>query len=255
MRRQGAAPIFGESTTTLDKEGTMKLSNPNQFEKTLAGACLVLAPLFLLASAAFSPAIKSDEGAQLAVIAQHPDRFYLSSALGLISAVLLVPALLGLMQMLRERAPGWGYVGGGLMMLGNLLSVGDWMSNFVQWQMAAPDADRGEMTALLTRLDETAGSALPLQLSGFAFLVGTAAVAIGLQRARAVPAWSALGLVVGIVVNLAGFVIGSVLLLVVSSAVLLIAMGWIGRILLADSKADWERSSQFPSARPAAGTP
>jgi hypothetical protein len=240
---------------TLDKEGAMKLSKPHHFERTLAGACLVLAPLLLLASSAVSPAIKSDEGAQLAVIAQHPDRFYLFSLLGLVSAVLLVPALLGLMQMLRERAPGWGYVGVGLMMLGNLLSVGDWMGNFVQWQMAVPNADRAEMTALLTRLDETAGSALPLQISGFAFLVGTAAVAIGLHRARAVPAWSALGLVVGIVVNLAGFVVGSVPLLIVSSAVLLIAMGWIGRIVLADSKADWERSPQLRSARPAAGTP
>jgi hypothetical protein len=226
----------------------MKLSNPNQFEKALAGACLVLAPLFLVASAAFSPAIKSDEGAQLAVIAQHPDRFYLSGALGLVSAVLLVPALLGLTQMLRERAPGWGYFGVGLMMLGNLLSVGDWMSNFVQWQMAVPNADRAEMTALLTRLDETAGSALPLQISGFAFLVGTAAVAIGLFRSRAVPAWSALGLVVGIVLNLAGFVVGSVPLLVVGAVVLFIAMGWIGRLVLADSEGDWVRSSQLRSA-------
>jgi hypothetical protein len=255
MRSTAVAHTFGESTTTLDKEGAMKLSNPHHFERMLAGACLVLAPLLLLASSAVSPAIKSDEGAQLAVIARHPDRFYLFSVLGLASSVLLVPALLGLMGMLRERAPGWGYVGVGLMMLGNLLSVGDWMSNFVQWQMAIPEADRGEMTALLTRLDETTGSALPLQLSGFAFLVGTAALAIGLFRARAVPAWSALGLVVGIVLNLAGFIVGSVPLRVVGAAVLFIAMGWIGRIVLADSKADWERSSHVPSARPAADTP
>ena len=233
----------------------MKLSNPHHFEKTLAGACLVLAPLFLLASAALSPAIKSDEGAQLAVIARHPDRYHLFSVLGLVSAVLLVPALLGLMRMLRERAPGWGYVGGGLMMLGNLLSVGDWWSNFVQWQMAVPDADRRQMTALLTRLDETAGSALPLQISGFAFLVGTAALAIGLYRAQTVPSWTALGLVVGIVLNLAGFVVGSVPLLIVSSVVLFIAMGWIGRMVLAEPEADWQPSSQFPPAQAAAGTP
>ena len=233
----------------------MKLSSPHHFEKTLAGACLVLAPLFLLASSAFSPAIKSDEGDQLAVIAGHPDRFYLFSMLGLVSAVLLVPALLGLMRMLRERAPGWGYVGGGLMMLGNLLSVGDWMSNFVQWQMAVPDADRVQMTALLTRLDETAGSALPLQLSGFAFLVGTAVLAIGLYRVRAVPSWTAPGLVVGIVLNLAGFVLGSVPLLILGAAVLFVAMGWIGRIVLAEPEADWERSSQLLPVRTAAGTP
>src|SRR5437773_12101856 len=121
MRPRGLPLTFEAPTTTLAKEGAMKLSDPRHFRR-LAGASLVLAPLLLLASSAVSPAIKSDEGAQLAVIAQHPDRFYLFSLLGLVSAVLLVPALLGLMQMLRERAPGWGYVGVGLMMLGNLLS-------------------------------------------------------------------------------------------------------------------------------------
>lgn len=233
----------------------MKLSNPYRFERTLAGACLVLAPLLLLASSAVSPAIKTDEGAQLAIIARHPDRFYLFSMLGLVSSVLLVPALLVLMQMLRERAPGWGYIGGGLMMLGNLLSIGDWMSNFVQWQMAVPEADQGQMTALLTRLNATAGSALPLQMSGLALMAGTLILAIGLHRARAVPGWCALGLVVGIFVNIAGFVVGSVPILIVSSAVLFIAMAWIGRIVLADREAGWEPSAKLPPAPAAAGTP
>ena len=233
----------------------MKLSNPDRFEKILAGACLVLAPLFLLASALVSPPMKGDEGEQLAVIAQHPDRWYLSSALGLVSSILLVPALLGLVRILRDRAPALGYLGGGLMMLGNVLSVGDWMSNFVEWQMAVPGANRGEMTALLTRFDESAGSALPLQLSGFALLVGTTLLAVGLYRARAVPAWSAFGLVLGIVANMAGFIAGSVPLLVVSSAVLFIAMAWIGRSVLAGRTNGWESRPQHPHVRAAAGTP
>jgi len=230
----------------------MKLSDPRHFRR-LAGASLVLAPVLLLASSAVSPALKSDEGAQLAVIARHPDRFYLFSMLGLVSAIVLVPALLGLMHMLRERAPGWGYIGGGLMMLGNLLSIGDWMGNFVQWQMAAPSADREQMTALLIRLDDTPGSALPLQLSGFAFLLGTTVLAIGLYRARTVPAWIAPALVIGIVANLAGFLASSVPLLIASSAVLLAALGWIGAIVLTESGDRWEHTPELARARPAAG--
>jgi len=230
----------------------MKLSDPRHFHR-LAGASLVLAPLLLLASSAVSPPLKSDERAQLAVIARHPDRFYIFSLLGLVSAIVLVPALLGLMHLLRERAPGWGYIGGSLMMLGNLLSIGDWMGNFVQWQMAAPSGDRAEMTALLTRLDDTPGSALPLQLSGFAFLLGTAVLAIGLYRARTVPAWVALGLVGGIVANLAGFVASSVALLIASSAVLLAALGWIGGIVLTQSDTHRERTRELARVGPAAG--
>lgn len=230
----------------------MKLSDPRHFHR-LAGASLVLAPLLLLASSAVSPALKSDEGAQLAVIARHPDRFYLFSMLGLVSAIVLVPALLGLMHLLRERAPGWGYIGGSLMMLGNLLSIGDWMSNFVQWQMAAPSADREQMTALLTRLDDTPGSALPLQLSGFAFLLGTVVLAIGLHRARTVPAWVAFGLVGGIVANLAGFVGSSVALLIASSALLLAALGWIGVTLLTQSDTRPKHTPELARVSPAAG--
>jgi hypothetical protein len=233
----------------------MKVSDPNHFHKTVAGACLVLAPLFLLASSAVAPALTADEGAQLTVIAHHPDRFYLFSVLGLVSSILLVPALLGVMHMLRERAPGWGYVGGGLMMLGNLLSIGDWMSNFVQWQMAAPSADRAQMTALLKRLDETTGSALPLQISGPAFLLGTTVLAIGFYRAHAVPAWTAASLVAGIVLNLAGFVTSSVALLIVSSAVLFVALGWIGRIVLTRPDAEWEHMPDHTRAQPAASIP
>ncbi len=231
----------------------MKLSDPHHFRR-LAGASLVLAPLLLLASAAVSPELKSDEEAQLTVIARHPDRFYLFSILGLASAIVLVPALLGLMHMLRERAPGWGYIGGGLMMLGNLLSIGDWMGNLVQWQMAAPSTDRAQMTALLTRLNDTPGSALPLQLSGFAFLLGTAVLAIGLYRARTVPTWIAPALVVGIVANLAGFLASSVALLIASSAVLLAALGWIGATVLTEDDNHLEHTPELARARPAAGT-
>jgi hypothetical protein len=230
----------------------MTLSDPRTFRR-LAGASLVLAPLLLLASSTVSPALKSDEGAQLAVIARHPDRFYLFSMLGLISAIVLVPALLGLMYLLRERAPAWGYIGGSLMMLGNLLSIGDWMGNFVQWQMATPSADRTQMTALLTRLDDSAGSALPLQLSGFAFLLGTVALAIGLYRARTAPPWVALGLVVGIIANLAGFLASSVSLLIASSAVLLAALGWIGGIVLTESDARREHAPEPARVGSAAG--
>src|SRR2546426_514756 len=161
MRPQGIASyVRGNPRTTLAKEGAMKLSNPHHFHR-LAGASLVLAPLLLLASSAVSPALKSDEGAQL------------------------------------------------------------------------------------TRLNATPGSALPLQLSGFAFLLGTTVLAIGLYRARTVPTWIAPALEVGIVANLAGFLASSVALLIASSAVLLAALGWVGAILLTNSDAHREHTPEL----------
>jgi hypothetical protein len=228
------------------------LSHPSHFPKTVAAACMMTSPLFLLASAAVSPPLRSSEGAQLAAIAQHPDRDYWFILLGLVGTVLLVPAVLGLMHMLRERAPSWGYIGGGLALLGTFLGLVDWGSELVKWQMASSGADRAQMTALLKRFDDTAGSALPLQLSGLAVLVGLVLLAVGLYRIRAVPSWTAFGLAAGIILNLAGFVANSVALLIIGAAILLAALGWIGRIVLAEPDADWEHTPERPRSAVAA---
>ena len=62
--------------------------------------------------------------------------------------------------------------------------------------MAAPEADRDQMVALLTRLEAAAGATLPFILGTLGLVIGTVLLAIGLYRARAVPTWvaAALGL-------------------------------------------------------------
>src|SRR5438034_9265464 len=168
MRPRYVPPTVEESVPYLAEEEAMHLSHPSHFPKVAAGACMVISPILLLASAAVSPPRESDEGAQLAVIAHHTDRYYWYILLGVIGTMLLVPAVLGLMHMLRQRAPRSGYIGGSLALLGTLLALVDWGSELVKWQMALPSADRAQMTALIQRFDDTTGSALPLQLSGFA---------------------------------------------------------------------------------------
>src|SRR3954464_12907235 len=108
---------------------------------------LILAPLFALASAAVAPALKTDEGAQLDVIAQHPDRWYWFTLLLLIGSILLVPALLGIAAVVRQRSRRLGDLGGGLAVLGAVVAIGDVMSQFVSWQMVAKGADHAQMAA------------------------------------------------------------------------------------------------------------
>src|SRR2546421_365575 len=76
--------------------------------------------------------------------------------------------------------------------------------------------------------DSADGCALPLQLSGIAFLVGIALLAMGLVRGHLAPVAVAVGLVAGTFLNLLGFASSSVLVLDVSGAVLVVAMGWLG---------------------------
>src|SRR3954469_10996700 len=106
----------------------------------MVGVGLIGGPLLTLLSAIVSPAIKSDDAAQLAVIADHPGRYYAFTILTMAGAMLLVPGILGLMQMTRARAARWGDAGGSLALTGILIAIGDATSQLVIWQMAAPGA-------------------------------------------------------------------------------------------------------------------
>lgn len=210
----------------------METFNARQLPRTAVAIALILAPLFALVSALVSPALKSDAGLQLDVIAQHADRWYWFTLLLLIGSILLVPALLGIAALVAQRAPRLGYIGGGLAALGALIAIGDVMSQLMSWQMVANGADHAQMTALLERFDNAGGVAAVFSVGGLAILLGTVLLTVGLIRARAVPTWAAIGLSLGVLVNIAGFAAASNPLVALSWAVLLIAMGSIGGIVL-----------------------
>jgi hypothetical protein len=208
------------------------LSDPARFTRTALGASMIGAAVLMLGASLAWPTIKSDDAAQLAVIAQHPARYYLCTMLILGSSMLLVPALIGLMRMGAGRSPRLAHAGGILSLLGALIAVGDSTSQLVIWQMAARGADRAQMAALLHRFDNVAGASLPFAVGGLATVVGIVLLSMALYRSRAVPAWVAAGLVAGIVLNIVGFSSASIPVLIVSSLVLLAALGFTARLVL-----------------------
>jgi hypothetical protein len=187
------------------------------------GLAMILAPIVWLASAIVAPPFESHGGAQLAVIARHPDRWYAFALLTLVGTMLFVPAVIGVMGMLRERAPLAAYVGGTLTMLGTLVAIADSTEQLVIWQMGAPQADHGQMTALMTRLDNAAGLELIFTIGGLAVLVGTVVLAIGLVRAQVARAWVAACLPIAMIVNIVGFGATSRSLVAASCVILLAA--------------------------------
>src|SRR2546423_5204298 len=96
----------------------MGFSDSQPLRSLIAGACMLLAPLLFLAASVISPKLETSAGKQLAVAHSHLDRFYMSNLFGMIGLFLLVPAVLGLMHMVRERQPGYGGIGGGLAVIG-----------------------------------------------------------------------------------------------------------------------------------------
>jgi hypothetical protein len=233
------------------KETELKLSDSRHFLKTIVGVCLIAAPLALLASALVSPPIRNNEADQLAVIAQESGRYYLFTLLILIGTALLVPVFVGFMYLVRERAATLGNIGGSLAILGTLIAVGDAVSQLFVWQMVAPEADRQQMVALLTRFDNAPQVAIMFMVGGLSTIAGMTLLSIALYRAGAAPAWVAAGIAVGAILNIAGFMTQNTWLVIVSSVVLLVSLGWTGRSVLGGSDEDW---ANLPIGRTVAAT-
>jgi hypothetical protein len=230
----------------------MHLSDAHHSRKMVAGACMVVAPFVLLVAMVVHPASDMDEATQVATIADNLDAWYVAHLLAFVSIVLVVPAVLGLMHMLRERQVALGHVGGGLAILGLLALTGLVAMELVLWQMAGA-GNTAETVALLERLNETAGIVIPFVLLSFGFSLGMATLAVGLYRARAVQSWMAVFVAVGAI--LFGFAVATAMnwLAIVAAAFLVVGLGAIGRMVLRETDEAWENTPEYEGFRPVPG--
>jgi hypothetical protein len=233
-----------------------RLSDSHHFRKTVAGVCMIGAPLLLLVGMIIHPESKTDVDDQLAVIAGNMDEWYAAHLIVAIALVLAVPAVLGLMHMLREREVAFGHVGGGLALVGLLATTAIVaIEGFVGWQAgAASGSDAAAMTALFERVTETTGVVIPIFLMSYAFTIGILFLAAGLYRARAVQSWTAAMLGVGAIVFAVGTSMAENVVAIVGAAVLLVGFFQVGRMVLNESDEDWEHTPEHTGFRPLAGT-
>jgi hypothetical protein len=177
------------------------------------------------------PANKGDVGAQVAAVAGAPDRFIVANLLALGSVILLVPAVLGVVHMLRDLRPRLALVGGGLALAGVMPVAVQVALGFVEWQMVAPGADRHEMVALLDRVEFSAGF-VPILLAAALPAVGLSVLAYGLARTRLAPAWVGALVALGAVGLDVGFEIPSLAVRIAAAAFTLVAFAWLGAAVL-----------------------
>ena len=230
----------------------MHLSDAHHFRKLSAGACMVVAPLVLLVAMVIHPASDTNEATQVATIADNLDAWYVAHLLAFISIGLMVPVVLGLMHMLREREVAFGHLGGGLAMVGLLAFAGIVGMEMAIWQMVAGGSTR-EAVGLLERLNDTTGIVIPFLLVSFGFSLGLACLAYGLLRARFVQSWMAIFVAVGAIVF--GFAIGTAMnwLAIVGAAFLVVGLGAIGRMVLRETDEAWEHTPEYEGFRPVPG--
>ena len=229
----------------------MGFSDSQHLRKTIAGVSMVLGPLLLLIAFVMSPRLETEAGAQLRVAAEHVDRFYLVNLIAMIGVVMLVPAVLGLMHMVRERRPVHGAVGGGLAVLGLLATMASFGIAFAIWQMAADGVSAADV-ALLDSLMDTAGVVIPINVVGFLGALGFVVLMLGMYRAHVVDWWMALCAAAGVVLINIAFPAGVLALAILGSALLVAGLGAVGVMVVRESDADWEHTPDYSGWRPAA---
>jgi len=229
----------------------MKVSDSQHFRKTVAGVCMVTAPLVLLVAFAVSPKLETAASKQLVAAAGHPDRYLITMFAALVGVALLFGAILGLMHMMRERGAAYGNIGGTLALVGALGVMASMSAGFMVWVMARDGVSAADAN-LLHRFNHSAG-AITIGIVGYLLAVGLVVVAMGLYRAHLVDWWMAMCIAVGAVLIEVAFPAHMLWTAIVGSAFLLVGMGSVGMMVLRETDAEWEDTPEYRGFRPAAG--
>ena len=231
------------------------LSDAIHFRRLVAGFCLIAAPAVLLVGALVHPQGEDGAVAHLAVVAEAPDRYYSAHAILLIGLALFLPAILGLMHLLRQDATAFGHVGAGLAMLGLFGATGIVaMDGIATSQMAQPQASTEEMAALPDRIKESAGLRAIAVVGAVSFVLGMLLLAHGLWRSGAVPSWMAGAIAVAAVAVFIGQVTDNQAIFAIAFAIYVVGLGPLGWRTLTESDEEWARLPTRLPSTPAPGT-
>ncbi|GLW99601.1 hypothetical protein [Microtetraspora sp. NBRC 16547] len=224
------------------------LSDPHRFRRQAAGLCLIVAPLLYVAGVVADPALRQGEGSDtVGVYGRYPDQVSVSASLLHWSWVLLLPGVIGMIHLIRQRAVVFGHIAGGLALLGivnfSALMLGDFF--YSRLERALPAA-QGALLADEAFAD--LGARYAFQIPGFIGLFGLFLLGLALAYAGHAPWWAPFAMLPGIL-GAPIFPIGTA----VGGSLYLAGAGVIGLRMLRMSDEEWARQA---AAHPtSAGSP
>ena len=121
----------------------LKIRHADNSRGTLAGPALVSAPLALVVS----------EVVYGRFFSQEPDGEFFATSLGLLAAVLFVPAVVGMVHLVKDRGVVLAHVGGALTVIGAVGYACHQMLFVVTREMARMEGQREAVTAVSELLD------------------------------------------------------------------------------------------------------
>jgi hypothetical protein len=225
------------------------LSDPIRFRKTIAGLGLIGAPLagFLSCLTDSSEGVGQSGAPLYATAAAHGGGIWLTGLIFMVSAILTVPAALGLAHLLRARGAVLGNLGAACLVTGAFGHMG-----YAVWQLMVSRVAGPGAPALIAYLDRTSALALVLVPLMVLVDIGLLLLAAGLLRARAVPSWAPWLVIVTMAADFAvQFTsVTATWPVTVLWGVLAVALGSIGVRLLAMAPAEWAAAGLVSSPAP-----
>lgn len=176
--------------------------NGARMRHIIGGVSLIAAFVALLIAILVEPDLSGEPASQLEAIADNPGGMATASIVGLLASGLFMPAMLGLIDVVRGRGGMFVFVGACLVLLGELGHTATATYGIIERQMVAPGVVRTDMLDLVSRLSTDPVFGLYIALF-FAASVGLVVFGIGLLRARFIPLWVFALLAVGLVVDFA----------------------------------------------------
>lgn len=213
-------------------------SNVSGFRKRVAGISLLGSAAALVAQDIVAPHAKEDAASMYDAFATHPDTTVASSVILLVSAILLIPAVFGIVHLVRGRGVPLAHVGAALGVLGALGHTAITTATLIFLETPRV-GDRTAMIALLEHVNNSAAINLVIFPLIVSFGFGMLLLSLALWRARVVRAWVP-ALVIGAVALHFGAPEDMVAASVAASVLGGIAFGYVGLRVLRMSDAAWE---------------
>ncbi|TXK34765.1 hypothetical protein [Nonomuraea sp. C10] len=221
----------------------MSLSDPIRFRRLAAGACLIAAPVLYVAGVVLDPALRQGGGDTAGVYGRQLEEVSISAAVLHWSWVLLIPGIIGMIDLVRHRAVLLGHVTGGIALLGvvnfSALMLGDYF--YARLERSLPPA---EGAALADQAFADPGLVFGFQIPGFAGILGLFALGLVLAYCRKAPWWAPFAMVLGIF-GAPVFPVGTV----VGGLLYLAGAGVIGLRIVRMSDAEWAAQPEGNLAR------
>jgi hypothetical protein len=217
-------------------------------------SALVVAPLAFLIANLGDQLTKSSgqddttaRGA-LEIAASHPAADIAFSCVAMLGCLVLIPAMLGAMGLMRETAAALSLVSGVLVIAGYVCYFALLFQGLDSVALARHGGPSADNVAVQDQLSNTVVFVVVALTFVVGNLVGTFLLGLALLRSHTVPRWAAYAVVAWPVLHILGGPWGEVL----GAGLQTIGLAFVGRAVLTQSTAGTERRGPFPDAR--AGT-